>query len=185
MNSKKLFNTKNMTLISLMTALMCVLAPLSIPLPFTPVPISLGVLIVYFCSYVLEPSLSVISILLYILLGLVGVPVFSKFSSGPGMLFGPTGGYIISYIIMVFICSYSFRKFPDSKLIHVAAMLAALLVCYLLGTLWFVFKKEGIDFIKALSLCVIPFVPADIVKIAISSLAGPEVVKRLRSLKFA
>ena len=86
---------------------------------------------------------------------------------------------------MVFICSYSFRKFPDNKLIHVAAMLAALLVCYLLGTLWFIFKKEGIDFIKALSLCVIPFVPADIVKIAISSLAGPEVVKRLRSLKFA
>ena len=78
-----------------MTAVICVLAPFS--LPIGPVPISLTNLAIYFVLYMLGVKRGTISYLVYLLIGLVGVPVFSGFTSGPGKLFGPTGGYLIGY----------------------------------------------------------------------------------------
>ena len=102
MNTK----TKELTLIGLMAALTCIAGPLSLPLPFSPVPISLTNLAIYFSVYILGMKRGTISYLVYLLLGLVGLPVFSAFTSGPAKLFGPTGGYLIGFIFIALISGY-------------------------------------------------------------------------------
>ena len=99
-------STKNISIIALMSAIICILAPISIPLGFTDIPISLGLFAILITAYVLTPAQAVISVLIYILLGSFGLPVFSKYTGGIGVLFGPTGGYIIGYLATVSISSY-------------------------------------------------------------------------------
>ncbi len=169
--------TKNLIIIALMTAIMCVLAPVSIPLFFTPVPISLGVFIVYIISYVLSPSYAVVSVFIYILLGLFGLPVFSGYAGGAAKLFGPTGGYIIGYLFSAFIVSY-FVRLSSNRLLHLLGMLLGLAACYAFGTVWFSLVQH-MDFLASLKLCVIPFLPGDCIKIILALIVGPELVKRI------
>ncbi len=169
--------TKNLIIIALMAAIMCVLAPVSIPLFFTPVPISLGVFIVYIISYVLSPSYAVASVFIYILLGLFGLPVFSGYAGGAAKLFGPTGGYIIGYLFSAFIVSY-FVRLSSNRLSHLLGMLLGLAACYAFGTVWFSLVQH-MDFLASLKLCVIPFLPGDCIKIILALIVGPELVKRI------
>ncbi len=169
--------TKNLIIIALMAAIMCVLAPVSIPLFFTPVPISLGVFIVYIISYVLSPSHAVASVFIYILLGLFGLPVFSGYAGGAAKLFGPTGGYIIGYLFSAFIVSY-FVRLSNNRLLHLLGMLLGLAACYAFGTIWFSLIQH-MDFLASLKLCVIPFLPGDCIKIILALIVGPELVKRI------
>lgn len=81
-----------MSIIAVMTAVTCVLAPMAIPLPFSPVPISLTNLVLYFSAYLLGWKRASVSYIVYMLIGMVGVPVFSGFAGGLGKLAGPTGG---------------------------------------------------------------------------------------------
>ena len=92
--------TKTMVMISLMAAVICILGPLSLAIPISPVPISLTNLAVYFTIYVLGTKKGTISYLIYLLIGLIGIPVFSGFTGGPAKLLGPTGGYLIGFIFM-------------------------------------------------------------------------------------
>ena len=95
--------TKQMVLIALMTAVTCVLGPLSIPLPFSPVPISLTNFAIFLAIFVLGMKNGTISFIIYLLLGAVGVPVFSSFRGGFQVLAGPTGGYLIGFIFLALI----------------------------------------------------------------------------------
>ena len=95
------FSTRQLSVIGVMTAVTCVLAPFS--LPIGPVPISLTNLAIYFSLYVLGTKYGCISYLVYLLIGFIGVPVFSGFTSGPGKLLGPTGGYLIGFLPMALI----------------------------------------------------------------------------------
>ena len=95
--------TKQMVLIALMTAVTCVLGPLSIPLPFSPVPISLTNFAIFLAIFVLGMKSGTISFIIYLLLGAVGVPVFSSFRGGFQVLAGPTGGYLIGFIFLALI----------------------------------------------------------------------------------
>ena len=90
-----------MMLTALMTAVICVLSPFSIPIG--PVPISLGTLALFLAVYVLGVGYGTVATILYLFIGFVGVPVFSNFSGGVGKLIGPTGGYLIGYIPMVLV----------------------------------------------------------------------------------
>ena len=94
-------NTKKIALIGLMTAVICVLGPISFPLPISPVPISLGVLGVLLATYLLGMKWGTISCLAYLLIGLVGLPVFTGFSGGVGKVLGPTGGSIVATIFIL------------------------------------------------------------------------------------
>ncbi len=85
---KSSIDTKTLALIGVMTAVTCVLGPLSIPLPISPVPISLTLLAIHFSVYVLGMKKGTISCLIYLLIGFIGVPVFSSFTSGPAKLLG-------------------------------------------------------------------------------------------------
>ena len=105
---KPYFTTKRMALIGVMTAVTCILGPFSIPLPFSPVPISFTNLAIYLAAYVLGMKACTVSYLIYMLLGMVGVPVFSGFTAGVGKLAGPTGGYLVGFILMALIVGGSF-----------------------------------------------------------------------------
>ena len=101
----KTFSVQKMAIIALMTAVLCILAPISIPVFISPVPISLGVLAIYLTAYVLSPLDATISVIIFILLGTFGLPVFSGYSGGLSKLVGPTGGYIIGFLFTVYISS--------------------------------------------------------------------------------
>ena len=135
---EKTASTKNTTYtlvaIALMTAVICVLAPLS--LPIGPVPISMATLVLFLSIYVLGWKKATISVCLYILLGLVGVPVFSGFTGGVSKLAGATGGYIVGYIPMVALAGFLMSK-SDKWWLHLLAMVAGEVVLYLIGTVWF------------------------------------------------
>jgi hypothetical protein len=175
-------STKNISIIALMSAIICILAPISIPLGFTDIPISLGLFAILITAYVLTPTQAVISVLIYILLGSFGLPVFSKYTGGIGVLFGPTGGYIIGYLATVSISSYIIHKFPGNILYQAISLVIGVILCYLLGTIWFSMQKV-MPFSKALILCVFPFIPADILKIIISIFIGNEINKRLVNIR--
>ena len=97
------FTTAQMTLTAIMAAVLCILGPLSIPIPVSPVPITLTNLAIYFSVCILGWKLGTVSYLIYLAIGLVGLPVFSSFGSGFGKLLGPTGGYLIGFIFMSFV----------------------------------------------------------------------------------
>ena len=108
--------TKQMVLIALMTAVTCVLGPLSIPLPFSPVPISLTNFAIFLAIFVLGMKSGTISFIIYLLLGAIGVPVFSSFRGGLQVLAGPTGGYLIGFIFLALIMGFALDHF-DRKLV--------------------------------------------------------------------
>lgn len=170
---------KMITCVGLMTALMCVLGPLAFPLPFSPVPISLGTLAIYFAVYVTGMRMGALSCLVYLLLGFIGVPVFTSFTSGPGKLLGPTGGYLIGYIFLAFVCGALIEKWPGKIYHHFAGMVIGTGIFYLFGTLWLAYEA-GMSFTAALAAGVLPFIPGDLAKIVIAILVGSQIKKRLQ-----
>lgn len=165
-----------MTKTALFAALLCILAPLSIPIG--PVPISLTNLVIYFALYLLGVKKGTAAYLVYILLGLAGLPVFSGFQGGPGKLFGVTGGYIFGFILMAVIAGIFIEHFPEKTGICVLAMILGTAVCYLFGTIWFIIlAKCTVGY--AMGICVLPFIPGDLIKIGLAASLAPLIRKRL------
>ena len=119
MNEKKI-STSTIAMIALMTAVTCILGPLSVPIG--PVPISLTNLAIYFTVILLGWKKGTVSYVIYLLIGLVGVPVFSSFSAGPAKLFGPTGGYLIGFIFLAMISGWFIEKFPGKRVMYFVGM---------------------------------------------------------------
>lgn len=168
--------TKNMVLTAMMTAVICVMGPLSVPIG--PVPISFTNLAIYFTMYVLGAKRGTIAYALYMLIGLVGVPVFSKFQSGPGVLVGNTGGYIIGFLPMALVIGLFVDRFWKKRIACIAVMEAATWIPYLLGTAWLA-HVAGISFKAAFASGVAPFIVIDLIKMAIAGILGPELKTRL------
>jgi biotin transport system substrate-specific component len=173
----KKIDTKTLAIIGLMTAVICILGPLSMPIPISPVPISLCILGIYLSVYVLGMKKGTLSVLIYLLLGMIGIPVFSSFSSGPAKLLGPTGGYLIGYIFLALICGYFIDRW-NKRLIHFGGMILGCAVCYTFGTAWLAYQA-GMTFYAALWAGVIPYIFGDLAKMAIALIIGPEIRKRL------
>ncbi len=176
------FNTRLLTYTAIATAITCILAPLSISLPFSPVPISLCVFAIFISAYALGAKLSLVSTLLYIAIGLVGVPVFAEFSSGAGVLMGPTGGYIFGYAFVAFFTGLFIDKFENKVYMHLIGMAIGVILCYALGTIWLA-KQAHMTFSQALTAGVLPFIPADAAKAAAAAIAGPKLRRALRKSK--
>lgn len=175
---KTVFTTKQMALIGVMTAVTCILGPFAIPLPFSPVPISFTNLAVYFTVYVLGMKYGTVSYLIYLLLGMVGMPVFSGFSGGMGKLAGPTGGYLVGFIFMAIICGLFFDRFPGKRGMHVLGMVLGTLVCYAFGTIW-LSRQLNISFAAGVGSGVIPYLPGDAAKIILAVIIGPRLHREL------
>ena len=176
----KTFSVQKMAIIALMTAILCILAPISIPVFVSPVPISLGVLAIYLTAYVLSPLDATISVIIFILLGTFGLPVFSGYSGGLSKLVGPTGGYIIGFLFTVYISSL-FIHMKKGIIFDVIGMITGLALCYILGTIWFSYQ-QGKGFIASLLLCVVPFLIGDAIKIIVAVILGTQINKRLAHL---
>ncbi|MBQ2626240.1 MAG: biotin transporter BioY [Eubacterium sp.] len=165
MNSK----VKTMTTTALITAVICILGPLAIPIG--PVPISLGVLGILLGVYILGMWKGTLACLLYLLIGLVGLPVFSGFSGGAGKLLGPTGGYLIGYIPLALIAGCFIDRFYQNIPMQVFGMVLGIAVLYLFGTVWLAHQVD-MSFKAALAAGVIPFIPFDLGKLVVSIILG-------------
>ena len=174
---KQVISTKSLTLIGLMTAVCCVLGPISVPIGA--VPVSLGVLAILLTVYVLGTFKGTVATLVYILLGTVGLPVFTGYQGGLQKVSGPTGGYIIGYIFLALIAGAFIDRFSYKKCyMHVVGMVLGLAVCYLFGTIWFMFVTK-MDFVASLTVCVVPFLLFDALKIAFCFTMGIGIRKAL------
>lgn len=165
--------TKQMVLIALMTAVTCVLGPLSIPLPFSPVPISLTNFAIFLAIFVLGMKNGTISFIIYLLLGAVGVPVFSSFRGGLQVLAGPTGGYLIGFIFLALIMGFALDHFDRKLVPTIIGMIIGMAVCYAFGTVWLA-KLLSLSFKEGLMMGVIPYLPGDAAKIIIAAIVGPK-----------
>jgi len=178
MEKTRKINTHQLTLIGLIAAVTCILGPLSLPIGI--VPISLTNLAIYFAIYALGGKRGTLSYIVYLFIGLVGLPVFSGFSGGVPKLFGPTGGYLIGFVFMAFISGIFIDKFSNKIYMCFLGMVLGTIVTYIFGTAWLAYEAH-MPFNKALAVGVLPFIPGDIVKITIASLIGPQIKKRLIS----
>ena len=181
-NGTKKLTTYQLTLTAVMAAVICVLGPISIAIPVSPVPISLGSMAVYLAVTVLGMKLGTLSCLIYLLLGLVGLPVFAGGSAGAAKLFGPTGGYLVGYLFLALIAGAFVGRYTENKWKSIAfaalGMVLGTMVLYALGTAWLAYSA-GMDFQAALWAGVIPFIPGDLVKMVIAVLLGSAVRGRL------
>lgn len=164
--------------IALMSAVMCLLGPLSIPIG--PVPISVMTFIIYLTVCVLGMKMGTISCLIYLLLGFAGVPVFAGYTGGAAKLLGPTGGYLAGYIFLTIVSGFIIEKFSYQRIWCILGMILGTAALYLFGTAWFVILMKC-DIGYALSACVVPFLIGDMAKIILAVLVGQEVRKRLKA----
>ena len=158
---------------ALFAAILAVLSPLSIPLPFTPVPLSLGTFAVYLAAAAGGVRWGTLSVAVYLLLGAVGIPVFAGYSGCLQVLVGPTGGYLIGYLPLAFLVGLLTDHFPERKSIYPLSMIAGTFFCYAIGT-WWLARQASLSLPGALAAGVLPFLPGDGVKIlAASAIAYP------------
>lgn len=176
MQTKTKHSIYSLAMIAVMTAVTCILAPLSISIG--PIPISFTNLAIYFALYLLGWKKGTVSYLVYLLIGIVGLPVFSGFTGGIAKFLGPTGGYIVGFIPMAIISGIVIDRFK-SRWIQLLGMLVGTAVCYAFGTAWFCLQT-GSALVPALGLCVFPFIPGDLIKMVAAMLLGPVIRDRIR-----
>lgn len=174
---------KESALVGLMTAVLCIIGPLAVPLPFSPVPVSATNLALFLILYVLGRKRGCVCYLLYLLMGLIGLPVFSAFTGGPGRLFGPTGGYLAGFLFMMLVSGWFIDRWYDRPVICFFAMLAGMMICYLFGTLWLL-SQTGLSFVGALAVGVAPFILGDMIKLVLAAAGGTQLKKHLHRAGF-
>lgn len=161
--------TYDIVYIGVFAVIMAICSWISIP---AAVPFTLQTFGVFIAVGVLGGKRGSLSVLVFILLGAIGIPVFANFSGGIGVLAGPTGGYIIGFLFSALLM-WAMEKLPGKKsVMQIVSMIAGLIVCYAFGTVWFVIvygRMNGpIGFTAALASCVVPFIIPDIIKIALA-----------------
>ncbi len=166
----KNLTTKELTLIPMFSIIFAISAWITVPIG--PVPFTMQTFAIFLAAFILGGRLSAYSLIIYLFLGAIGLPVFSGFSGGLGVLIGPTGGYLFGYIISCLAIGISFKLWGDKTLFTIVSSIVGLLLCYTLGTIWFILvytqTNETISVVAALSLTVFPFVIPDLVKIALA-----------------
>lgn len=224
--NKSYNKTAYLVLCGLFAALTAICAYINIPLGFTPIPMNLAMLAVFLSGGILGKKYGTVSIIVYVLMGAAGLPVFAGFQSGLAVIVGPTGGFLAGYIAAAFIVGFSLDIYEKrhasggkthemSQISHssgetshamcqsphasdetahalchkpraskrrklvlcIGSMFLGLIVCYALGTLWFM-MLTGTGLYASLAACVLPFIPGDIIKIIAASL----LTMRLRHL---
>lgn len=154
--------------ISLLTAFICVLAQISIPMPYG-VPMTLQTFAVPFAAVILGPKKGTIAAVVYVLLGAVGVPVFANFTGGLSIVFGPTGGFILSFPIMALLAGIGASK--NNSIWLWSGLVIGAAVNYLCGMLMFSLIT-GHTLAVAFAGCILPFLPTSVVKILLVGFVG-------------
>ncbi len=155
--------TYQLVLTGIFAAVTAVCSWISIPLP-SMIPINLAILGVLLSAGCLGFKCGTMSQIIYVLLGAIGVPVFAGFSGGFHVIAGPTGGYIIGYILCAMVVGFVSSR-TKSVWALLGSMIAGVLVCYIFGTIWYI-HLMNISFVAGLAQCMVPFLPGDALKIA-------------------
>ena len=166
---KKNFRTIDLAYIALGAVLITICSWISIP---TAVPFTMQTFAIFFVLSALGGKRGTIAIIVYVLLGAVGIPVFAHFTCGIGILLGSTGGYIIGFILMGPIY-WLIVHFLQKKLwVEILAMVIGLAVCYSFGTAWFMIvyaqTNGAVGLAMVLGWCVIPFIIPDLIKLGLA-----------------
>lgn len=163
--------TQDMVYVGIFAAIIAVCSWISVP---TAVPFTLQTLGVFTAVGILGGKRGTLAVLIYILLGILGLPVFAGFSGGIGVVLGTTGGYIVGFLFSALLMWAMEKVFGRSKIVLISSMILGLLGCYAIGTVWFmtVYAKDSgaIGMGTVLSWCVIPFIIPDLIKISVSVL---------------
>ena len=175
------FSARDMACIALMAVLLTLCAWLSVP---APVPFTLQTLGVFCALGLLGGRRGSTAVLLYLLMGALGLPVFSGFQGGPGTLLGPSGGYLLGFLFSALLYWLLEGQAAKSAAHLAAVLLAGLLLCYAFGTAWFVAVyargSNPLSWLGALSLCVFPFLLPDLLKLALALLLIRSLRPRLK-----
>ncbi len=177
--NKAEWRTLTLITIALMSSVLCAVAPVSLYIGLIPISLATLIIYVYICVFSLRKCVGAVCV--YILLGMIGIPVFSGYTSGMGQLMGPTGGFIAGYIIMC-VVSGTLIRYTDRKnaVINMFILALGTLVLYIIGMCWYIVVTQS-TWLQAIGVCVVPFVLTDIVKIIVAALGGVLIRKRLLS----
>jgi biotin transport system substrate-specific component len=153
---------RQLILCALFAALTAILSQFAIPME--PVPVNLATFSVLCAGALLGARLGAVSQLIYVLLGVAGIPVFANLRGGVGVALGPTGGYLAGYVAAAWLAGFITERGHEKPRRLGLAMTAGMGLCYLLGTAWFMYSTQsGLG--RSLALCVLPFLPGDALKI--------------------
>lgn len=175
---KQTYTTQELTKMALLTTMICISAYIIIPLPFTPITLTAQTLVVNLIALLLTPGQAVFSIVIYLLLGLIGLPVFSGGMGGPAKLFGPTGGYLLAYLVAVALMSWLKGKRYNFIRYSAVTILVGMPVIYLFGSIYMKILT-GMDWAGVLTAAVLPFIPLDIFKCFAAALIAKPVQEAL------
>lgn len=160
---------KNAILISLFTAIIAVCSLITVP---APVPFTLQTLGIFCALTLLGGSSGTVAVIIYILIGLTGVPVFSGFSAGPGHLLGASGGYIIGFIFIALSYWIITKVFGNKPIVKICGLLSGLILCYTAGIIWYTavyLRDTSLSAVtSALTIGVVPFIIPDIIKLTVA-----------------
>ena len=181
MRERRPFSLRRMAGIALMAVVICLCAWLTVPFA---VPFTMQTFGVFAALLLLGGGDGTAAVGLYLLLGMVGLPVFSGFAGGPGHLLGPTGGYLLGFLFTGLAHILLGKRIARCKTVsRIAAYFAEHALCYLIGTLWFAAvmgsRGQPYGFFSALGLCVAPYILPDLAKIALADLISRRVGKYL------
>ena len=178
---KKTLRPVDLAYIAVCAALIAVCSWISIP---ATVPFTMQTFAVFCALFLLGGKRGTIAVCIYLLLGAVGLPVFTGFKGGFGALLGTTGGYLVGFIFIGLIYWLAESLFGQKKPVRIPAMVIGLLVCYTFGTAWFLLvyarSSGAVGVGTALAWCVLPFIVPDLAKMALAFLIASRVRPRLR-----
>ncbi|MCR4672563.1 MAG: biotin transporter BioY [Lachnospiraceae bacterium] len=174
-------STRDITFTAMCTAIIAVFAQITIPMPLG-VPMTMQTFAVPFTAIMVGRKRGTAASFIYLLIGLIGVPVFAGFGAGPGTLFGVTGGFLFSFPLMAWCAgkgaeAYSRILAADNKKRGAAwlrvwiGLIAGAVINYAVGVLWFMLITKG-SFLTAFYACVLPFIPTSVIKIILAGIAG-------------
>lgn len=183
-NAGRKKQAEDLAYIGIMAALMAVCSWISIP---TAVPFTLQTFAVFLAAGVLGGKKCTVSILVYILMGAVGMPVFAGFTGGIGVIFGLTGGYILGFLFTALIMWGAETIFGKSSAVFWISSVLGLAGCYLFGTLWYLFmytRTSGlVGLATVLGWCVFPFILPDLLKIAMAAVISRRLLRAVRAIR--
>lgn len=163
---------QNLTFMALMAGILCIVGPVVIPIGM--VPMSFANMAIYLTILLLDKKRVSISVAIYLLIGFVGMPVFAGFTGGVGKLFGPTGGYLIGYLVLSWVGGSILERIKRP----IPALVIGTTGMYVVGTLWLMGQSK-LDFFTAFTVGCLPFIAFDFLKILGAVFLGKAIKKRI------